>query len=135
MMEIKENCIQTTNQSKIKCEEKTRKIIFNNPSRLDIEKIEVDGCQITKGERCDFLVRNQQDEYFIELKGGNIKKAFSQLTATIKQLGLSEANRKSYVISSKMPLNSTDTQNMKLKLKKQYKSELIIKNKSLEVNL
>lgn len=68
-MEIKKECTLSSTDSKIKCEENKRKIIFNNKNRYRVEKIIVDGCQITSGIRCDFLVKHEQKEFFVELKG------------------------------------------------------------------
>ena len=133
-MEYKDKCTLLSTDSKIKCEENNRKITFINSKRESVRIITVDGCQITEGVRCDYLIVHNKTEYFIELKGEDIKHAFEQLINSIKILGTSDSTaRKSYVISSRSPLISAEIQNIKLKFKRQYKSELIVKNNSVEV--
>jgi len=133
---MKSKCILRLTDTRIKCEEKKRKIVFYNPSRISVSKIIVDGCQITKGVRCDFLVTYGETENFIELKGEDIRHAFEQLIATINVLGDENCvNRNSYIISSRCPLTSPEIQNKKLLFKKKYNSNLIIKNKSIEVEI
>ena len=135
-MEIKKNCTLSTTDSKIKCEENKRKIIFNNKNRVSAEKITVDNCQITSGVRCDYLVRHEKKEYFVELKGEDIKHAFEQLARSITLLGSDDCQlRKSFIISSRSPLASAQIQNIRLKFKKKYSSDLIVKNNSFEEDL
>jgi hypothetical protein len=135
-MEFKKECTLSTTDSKIKCEENKRKIIFNNNNRFKVDKILVDNCQITSGVRCDFLVKLDKREYFIELKGEDIKHAFEQLTRSISILGSVECQlRKCFIISSRSPLASPQIQNVRLQFKKKYNSDLIVKNKSFEENL
>ncbi len=135
-MNIKQECVILTTDSKIKCEENKRKIIFNNQHRSEVEKITVDNCQITSGVRCDYLIKHEQKEYFIELKGEDIKHAFVQLTRSILQLGSNDCQvRKCFVISSRSPLTSAQIQNERVLFKRKYKSDLIVKNKNFEENL
>lgn len=135
-MEIKSECSFSSTDSKIKCEENKRKITFNNKNRESVQKITVDGCQITEGVRCDYLVKYFKREYFVELKGEDIKHAFDQLSRSISILGTNNCEKRiSYVISSRSPLASAQIQNMRLKFLKQFKSDLIVKNNSFEVSL
>ncbi len=59
-----------------------------NPSRRRILRYRVDGQMVTGGERCDFLmgVPEFNSVYLIELKGANLKKAASQILATLSAL-------------------------------------------------
>lgn len=135
-MEIKKKCIESSTDSKIKCEENKRKIIFDNRRREIVEKIIVDGCQITEGIRCDFLVRHKKREFFVELKGEDIKHAFDQLKNTIGIIGSNDCiERNCYIISSRSPLASAEIQNIRLQFIRKYKSQLIVKNNSFEVIL
>jgi len=134
-MEFKVNCVDETNNSQIKCEENKRKIIFINRLNILVKRIKVDNCQITDGLRCDYLVVYKTFENFIELKGENIKHAFKQLEQTIKLLGNNKNDRKSYIISSRSPLASPEIQNQRLLFKRRFNSELIVKNKSLTVDI
>ncbi|MDN5199817.1 hypothetical protein QQ008_00545 [Fulvivirgaceae bacterium BMA10] len=134
-MKMKEMCIEERSDSKIVCSENNRKIIFNNPSRNTVKKIKVDGCQITTGIRCDFLViETNKNEHFIELKGQNIKHAFEQLKRSIQLL--SESDKKTcYVICSKSPLTSAQIQNEMLNFRKLHNSKLVVRSGSFEVDI
>jgi hypothetical protein len=135
-MEMKKKCIELSTDSKIKCEENKRKIIFDNRKREIVEKIIVDGCQITEGVRCDFLVRHKKREFFVELKGEDIQHAFDQLKNSINLLGSGDCKeRNCYVISSRSPLVSAEIQNIKLQFIRKFNSQLIVKNNNFEVIL
>ncbi len=135
-MEYKDKCSLLSTDSKIKCEENKRKIIFNNSKRESVRKITVDGCQITDGLRCDYLIAHNINEYFIELKGEDIKHAFEQLKNSINILGAKDCvKRICFVISSRSPLISAEIQNIRIQFKRKYKSDLIVKNNNFEVEL
>ncbi len=135
-MDFKKECCQYIKASLIRCEENKRKIIFDNPNKKEVVVITVDGCQITDGIRCDFLVLEGSDEYFIELKGEDIKHAFEQLRRTISLLGNKTCTkRNSFVISSRSPLSSAEIQNMRLLFRKHYQSDLLVKNSNLTIRI
>ncbi len=104
---IPEKCRQKRRDQKIVLKEKRSKIVFENPQRLEIEVIQVDECAIRDGKRCDHLVlrQNPQEEYFIELKGSDIQKAFDQLARSIKLLSTSppEGRRECIVVTRRVP--------------------------------
>ena len=134
---FKPNCTIETTDKILVLEENKRKCIFSNPENLNLIKIIVDGCQITEGTRCGFLVLDQQkNEYFVELKGKDIPHAIEQLEATIKQLSSSASLRKTAIIvSSRHPSNDTSIQRAKALFKKKYKVDLISKNIRLEIQI
>ncbi len=134
-MKIKKKCIEILSIPKIVCEENNQKIIFINKSRKQVSKIHVDGCQITEGKRCDFLILYNHNEHFIELKGSDIKHAIMQLSESIKILGSSINKRYCYIISNRCPLSSAELQVHRLILKKNFNSDLIVKNSRYEVNI
>jgi hypothetical protein len=135
-MVIKKECIKQLTDTRIKCEENKRKIIFLNSSRIKVKKIRVDGCQIIDGVKCDFLVTYNKTENFIELKGEDIKHALAQLIRTISILGSKNCqNRNSFIISSRSPLTSAEIQNHRLLFKRKHSSTLIVKNRNLEVEI
>ena len=70
-----DKCISKTNDSQIKFEENKRKIIFLNPQRLTYERVDVDGCTIKEGVRCDKLLlsADEREEHYVELKGTDRK--------------------------------------------------------------
>ena len=77
-----------TNESNIKFEENKSKIIFENKSRKNCIKIDVDGGVIPSSEeivRCDKLLveKNSVSFYFVELKGVDIPHALAQLYSSL----------------------------------------------------
>ena len=64
-----ETCISETTDSQIKFEENKRKIIFLNPQRLTYKCVDVDGCTIKEGVRCDKLLlsADEREECYVEL--------------------------------------------------------------------
>ena len=52
---------------------KTTRLYLLNPAERQVEQIEVDGCAITEGKRCDWLVRlndaSSKEEIYAELRG------------------------------------------------------------------
>lgn len=74
----------------IKLQENKPTCIFNNLNQISISVVKVDGGLITDNtqSKCDYLLHWQKETeqvvFFIELKGGDIEKAFEQLTNTIQ---------------------------------------------------
>lgn len=140
MKNVAEVCVRPTTDSKIKFEENKRKIIFLNPERLEYKKVQVDGCVINDKVtmRCDQLLvsADERDERYVELKGTDVMHAIEQLEATIVLLGESDSNRHSYVVSTNVaPAYNTKIQQKAMYFKKRYRSELVIREKKLEVAL
>ena len=132
------DCEFITQRRKIVLEENRRKIMIRNPREERIRRILVDGCAISVGKRCDYLlIGPDNSEYFIELKGCHIQHAISQLETTIKQLGAKtkHINRCSIIISSRCPLITPKIQQLTLYFKRKLMSSLIIKCNYLEVNI
>jgi len=73
------------------CAEKGRKFVIQLPKKSSETfcRVKVDGCVISEdseSERCDFMFRRcQKDEfYFVELKGKDVEKGYSQIKSTIE---------------------------------------------------
>lgn len=131
------DCFEKTNNSKIVFEEKRSKITFNNTHRISLCRVKVDGCQITDGIRCDFLLVEDEKEHYIELKGEDVTHAVDQIGQSILQLSVNPKNARkaSYIISSRSPLSSPEIQILKAKFRRDFNSDLIIKNRILEVEI
>lgn len=131
MKNIDKVCIRETSESNIKFEEKKSKIVFQNLRRKCFSCIQVDGCAIKEGVKCDYMLIAQEDkmEYYIELKGCNIKHAVEQLEVTICQLSkdVQSSVKKAFVICIKNNYPSATVQLDVKRLKKKYHAELIIK--------
>lgn len=131
-------CITTTTDSHIKFEENRRKIIFLNPDRRTYKKVQVDGCTIKDGIKCDKLLLSddEHEERYVELKGTDVMHAIDQLETTIVRLGEFDGNRHSYVISTNVaPAYTTKIQKKQVYFKNKYKSELVVKGRQLDVSL
>lgn len=131
-------CISETTDSQIKFEENKRKIIFLNPRRFPYECVDVDGCTIKEGARCDKLLlsTDEREERYVELKGTDVMHAIDQLEETIKRLGEYTDNRHAYVISTNVaPAINTNRQAKIKYFKEKYCAELKIQEKQLTVSL
>lgn len=136
-MPIPVRCMDVTSRKLIKVAESGRSFTLLNPGQRKICLVVVDGCAITVGERCDFMYTSDRGkEFFVELKGSDIKKALVQLTKSIDQLTRVEnkSQRSAAIVSSRVPSEDTGTMNAKAKLIKSFVSRLYIKNTSLEID-
>lgn len=136
-MTIPAKCMSTVSVSHIKVSENGRSFELVNLKKDPVEVIKVDGCAIVIGERCDFAYfLNSGKEIFVELKGSDIKKALSQLIATIPKITIaaSKDSRASVIVSSRVPKEDTSTQIAKRKLLKDLVSRVYIKNTSVSVD-
>lgn len=137
MSSYKPNCTAIITDKILVLEENKRKCIFLNPRNKALTKVIVDGCQITEGTRCDFLVLDSlTSEYYIELKGKDIPHAIEQLESAIKQLSSSTSVQKTAIIvTSRYPSNDTSMQRAKAFFKKKYGVNLISKNAKIEIQI
>lgn len=131
MTTFKKTCTKESTDKILTLEENKRKCVFLNPDRCPLTKVTVDGCQITDGAKCDYLVLDHyQNEYYVELKGKDLPHAIEQLEATIRQLSSPKKGiRKSaFIVASRHPSNDTSIQKTKALFKKKYQTELTSKN-------
>ena len=139
MKAIDTACITRTNASNIKFEENKKKIIFHNPSKQACLKIQVDGCAIKVGDKCDNLLKVDTQlgaEYFVELKGKDVGHALVQIEKSIEQLHDDISKVKAYIIhTNQAPSLSTKVQKYKASLKKKYYAELVVKERFCEVTI
>lgn len=110
---------------------------FEIDSKEDFTKIRIDDGLISAQdvEKCDFgFIRHSNDEfYFVELKGKEIKKALSQIISTIGYfenhfVRIPKDKRYGFIISSKNPLTGQATNILKLDFAKKHGKLLEIKN-------
>lgn len=131
-------CCTTTKRRRIVFTENGRRICFINQHERSYIMVNVDGCAIKQGVRCDNLLlsEDKQEERYVELKGTDIVHAIEQLEATIQTLGEHDGNRHAYVICTKVaPKYKTCMQKWARKFKDNYNSKLVIRSNSHEVNL
>jgi hypothetical protein len=129
-----QDCEEIESNRLIVREEKGKKITLLNKQKDDVKVVEVDGCEIVEGNRCDWLfvkIADEDDNYeiFVELKGSDIKHACLQIEKSIPQL-TQNANKLKHaiVVCSKVsPSINTTIQILKAKFKKHLKATLIIR--------
>lgn len=127
-MQISPSCISIREDKVISLKEKRSTFRFLNPDQRKVKCILVDGCALTMGDRCDYLLVDENGvEHFIELKGCDVAHAVDQLESSIKQLSMNKGRNYSFIVSTRCPLSGTDIQNFKKRFKQGYNSELIVK--------
>lgn len=127
---MKEECTITNKNKLVVFQENRSKLTIENIDEVEGSKIIVDGCEITEGLRCDFMYLIKDIEFFIEVKGQDLEHAISQLKTTITKLSQNpkKTKKKSFIICTRSPLSSASIQNLQVKFRKNYNSELIIKS-------
>jgi len=127
---MKDECTIKNKNRLIVFQENKSKLTIENKDEVEGSKIIVDGCEITEGLRCDFMYLIKDLELFIELKGQDLEHAIDQLKTTINKLSQNPKTKKkkSFIICTRSPLSSASIQNLQVKFRKHYNSELIIKS-------
>ncbi len=138
MIEIDKACIQNTTDSHIKFEERKKKIIFHNSDRKECLKIQVDGCAIKAGDKCDNLLKvgkadQQGPEYYVELKGEDVGHALTQIIQTIRIIHNDHSPVMAFIICTNVsPALSPKIQQFKKQLKERYNATVVIKERQHE---
>lgn len=105
-----------------------------NSQQGEIRIVEIDGCVIKDGKRCDMLVIFdwEDKELYVAFKGNKVGQAVEQLEETIKFIrNRRNARVKECIICpSRNPKTSTEIQKYKQKFKTSYQAKLIIKSGS-----
>lgn len=138
MRSVPGSCVTSVSHSTIRFEENNRTIYFQNPSRKVYKCVQVDGCAMTDGIRCDKMLTSadEHSEHYVELKGTEVGHAIRQLQKSIETLGEYNEDRHAYVVSTNvMPAISTLVQKAKKVFKERYNAELRVKERVLEVTL
>ncbi len=127
---MKEGCTELTRNKIIVFAEKRSKLTVINPAKIEVLKVKVDDCELTEGRRCDYMFVARDLEHYVELKGQDIRYAIDQITETIHKLSKVEkrTRKMAFVITARSPLTGASIQNLRLKFKKHYGSDLIVKN-------
>jgi hypothetical protein len=135
-------CDERITHRKIKLSgSQTSTLYLLNPREQEVERIEVDGCAITAGLRCDWLVCAEKDglreEIFVELKGSDINHAIQQIEATIPQLSSdpTQGRKRCLVALTRNPLSGTDINKHQIRLKKHYNARFLPVRDGAEVSL
>ena len=131
-------CVKDCADANIVFEQNRRRVCFYNPNRQICKCVQVDGCAITEGIRCGNMLASHDErcEYFVELKGTDVKHAIEQLRVSIQTLGEFTDDRSAYVVSTNVaPALTTTIQRAKRDFRTKLQSELIIKEKQADIRL
>lgn len=107
------------------------KFRLQNPQRYSIKVVQVDGCAIQEGVRCDYLfILPNGQELYVELKGSNVKHAVEQIARSIDLLACNcqSTVKLCFIATTRCPIASTEIQILKKKFKQKYNAKLTIKN-------
>ena len=138
MKNVPECCITDTNDSVVKFEEKRSIIRFRNPQKRIYKRVQVDGCALSEGAKCDNMLCScdEREEWYIELKGSDVPHAIEQIKATIQKLGEYSDNRHSFIVCTRvMPQITTKIQKAKKEFHDHFHSSLLVKVTPLDVSL
>jgi hypothetical protein len=136
-----EQCSETTQNSIIPAAQHGRSFSIKNPERISVKKIQVDDCLIAdERERCDYAFEIGNDPHcvvYLELKGKNIEKAYSQLCSTIQHLSGIHSNLKKicHVVASRIPKAGPEVQVLKLRMQRQHQATLMVGTNKVEIDL
>ena len=95
-------CIKDTCDSIILFKEKKAVLRIKNDRNACYRRIQIDGCVIKEGKRCDWLLESCEhgDQFFIELKGSCLDDAIKQLWETVRAFGNARGEVYAFVVSS-----------------------------------
>lgn len=110
----------------IPCIERKAKGYFKLVETREAKRIQIDGGLLpkcTEPKRCDYLIRTNTIERFIELKGSHIEDAIDQFKQSIERFG--QVNKKiiCYIIYSGN-INGSRKRATKQKFQKNFKEKL-----------
>lgn len=131
-------CESATAKVCVALQERQSRICFRNPRRQKLRLVRIDGCAITEGPRCDWLLVDRSSiEHYVELKGSDVAYALMQIQNTIQQVSEDprSCRKKAFVISLRCPLTSTEIQRRQIEFKADYNAVLLVKRTNYEVNL
>lgn len=120
---------------------RTSTLYLLNPHKRTVERVQVDGCAITEGCRCDWMVVLEDaisnEELFVELKGSGVYHAVEQLQVTIETLSENAASfpKRSFVVFNRNPMYGTDVQRYKKTFRRDFNSEFDLKRNGSEIQL
>lgn len=131
-------CEHNDRRRRIPLAEKRCNMFFINPKGLKVRRILVDGCAITDGPRCDWLIITRDAvEHYVELKASDVKHALAQIEETIKRISADArcCHKRAFIISLRCPLAGTDLQNKQKYFKKEYNTVLRVRKPNFEFEI
>ena len=137
MLLTPEKTLCKKNQSIIVSKDKKSQVQHRatNPDRVyDVRHYKLDGDLIKQEKCCDFLLINdtKRKAYFIELKGGNIDEAVSQLEAGEKKC---RDELKGYIFFYRIVCSKAKTHNIKSPKFRKFQEKCGVRLRSKEILL
>lgn len=135
-----DECSETVKNPIVVVQESGRSFRINNPEKIKVRKIQVDGCLPIEGERCDyaFEIGDGPDcVIYLELKGKDIPKAYSQLCATLAYLAGTHGTLKKicHIVASRVPKIGPEIQTFKAQMQKKHRAILIIGTNKVDIDI
>ena len=123
------SCCVIDSSAEIKFSESGCTLYIQNPSLKYCHVFNVDGCIITKGIRCDYLINIDgiDTSVFLELKGSDLDHAYEQLSHTSTSLDELRLGKIIWLLCySGRPSFVTSIQNMIFKARSNYNARLLV---------
>jgi inorganic pyrophosphatase len=127
-------CSFESTDSRVVVKENRSRFQVENPDRLLVTKVQVDGCLIADDlEKCDWIIAinavNKRALY-IELKGCNIDKALKQLKSTLVHTknNYKDYKKECYVVTTRIPKFGPSMAKKSIEFQKSTGCKLLVKN-------
>lgn len=130
-------CVTATKNPIEKFEENRSILKIHNRKRITLSRRQVDGCLISTGIKCDWMLVDEASdtEIYIELKGCDVGHAVEQICKTVEQLGSAKSKKWGYVICTRSPMSVTEIQLATKKVAKSHKLTLRVRKTIHEENI
>lgn len=124
-----EHCTVSTTNSIEKFEERRSILNIKNSTKRELLRKKVDGCLITDGKKCDWLLidKRTSTEVYIELKGVDVGEGVKQLCASVDALTLQPKKKYGYIVCTRCPISSPAIQRLQKALLKSHSLTLRVK--------
>ena len=129
-MSLPDECVSIHTMTEFQVSEHRSIVRFVNLDAQQVYQIKVDGCAVTTGERCDWLINFswKSRSIFVELKGSDMDKAYSQLAAATETLASEVKENITWIISySGSPRFSTNQQVLTERARRDHNIRLLVK--------
>jgi hypothetical protein len=134
-------CTLKTSDPIIVLSENRSRIEIRNQKRLEVQKIQVDGCLIAHAlEKCDWLLTYDlpvKTAIYVELKGCDLDKAISQLKSTIAHTNghLQHYRKECYAVTTRVPKHGATTRKRSIDFHRDTGATLLIKNSPQSISI
>lgn len=129
--------LENTKSRIIVLHEKKCKLTINNTNQQALLKVQVDGCLVFPGSKCDWLIVIEETNvaFFVELKGHDIDHGLDQLCNSIQNIENRSngficnnfSEKKCLLIVFRSPKSSPEIQKAAILFKKRLNATLIVK--------